>query len=118
MELVIILILLVVGVAFGLGVVVVSRSRRHRGVELEPPAPRPGRPAGRSVEAPAAPVEVPPELEAEVEGAFAPELVEPEVLEAEVVEPEVVERPRLRDRLAKARSAFAAAFTGVRTRGI
>ncbi len=96
MELVIILILLVLGVAFGLGVVLVSRSQRRRGVELEPPPRSP---------APTAPVEVAPELE--VEEALAP-----------AAEAEVLERPRLRDRLAKARATFTAAFTGVRTRGI
>ena len=41
-----------------------------------------------------------PELEAEVEEALAP------VEEQEAAEPEVLERPRLRDRLAKARAAF------------
>ncbi len=107
MELVIILILLVVGVGFGLGVVVVSRAHRRRELELEPPAPRRGVPA---VEV-APPVVVPPELEAEIEATLAP-------VEEAPPAPEVIERPRLRDRLAKARSAFTAAFTGVRTRGI
>jgi fused signal recognition particle receptor len=55
---------------------------------------------------------VAPEVEAEVEEALAP------VVEEEAAEPEVLERPRLRDRLAKARAAFTAAFTGVRARGI
>jgi fused signal recognition particle receptor len=113
MELVVILILLVVGVAFGLGVVVVSRTQRRRGVELEPP---PARPA--ATKAPPRPeaveeaVEVEPALEAEVEEALAPAAEE---VEGAV---EVIERPRLRDRLAKARAAFTTAFTGVRTRGI
>ena len=109
MELVILLILLVVGVVFGLGVVVVSR--RRRGLELEPPPPA----EPRAAAPPKAPTEVAPELEAAVEEALAP--AEAEVVE-EVAEPEVIERPRLRDRLAKARATFVGAFTGVRARGI
>ena len=50
----------------------------------------------------APPVEVPPEIEVEIEEALAPV--------------EIVERPRFRDRLTKARAAFATAFTSVRSR--
>jgi fused signal recognition particle receptor len=89
---------------------VVVVSRRRRGLELEPPPPAP-----RAVAPPKVPTEVAPELEAAVEEALAP--AEAEVVE-EVAEPEVVERPRLRDRLAKARATFLGAFTGVRARGI
>ena len=70
-----------------------SRSRTGGTVELEPPAPR-------IVEAPAREpdvVVVDDETVAEVEEALAP-VVEP---------PPVVERPRFRDRLTKARTAFA-----------
>ncbi|MST31560.1 signal recognition particle-docking protein FtsY, partial [Acidimicrobiaceae bacterium USS-CC1] len=54
----------------------------------------------------------PPEVvEAEAEAAAAAVLVEPEV-----AEPEVAERPRLRDRLGKARSLFGGYLTTVRSR--
>jgi fused signal recognition particle receptor len=71
-----------------------------------PAPPAEGPPTERPpVEVP--PVEVPPETAAEIEEALAP------VQEAL---PEVIERPRFRDRLAKARAAFATAFTNVRSR--
>ena len=103
-------ILIVAVLIFGFGVVAVNRvrSRRH-GIDIEPPA----RPAARAatpaptavLEPEAPPVEVPPEIEVEIEEALAP---------VEIVE--VVERPRFRDRLTKARAAFATAFTSVRAR--
>jgi len=93
----VILVLLVVGLVFGLGVVVYSRSTSRRAVvDLEPPA-RTTAHAAHTVVAPPAPVE-------------------PDVVEPDVVEPEVIERPRVRDRLGKARAALVAAFTGVRSR--
>jgi fused signal recognition particle receptor len=66
---------------------------RHRGPELEPPAER--------LAPPAPEIEVPPELEAEIEEAFeAPPSEVPPVLAPPV-------RPRFRDRLGKARALFA-----------
>src|SRR5947207_5828738 len=111
-------ILIVLVLVFGFGVVAVNRVRSRRGgIDIEPPAP----PAGGVIaperprpppevkapepEAPPVEVEVPPETAAEIEEALAP---------VEVVE--VIERPRFRDRLAKARAAFATAFTSVRSR--
>ncbi|MCU1353019.1 MAG: ftsY [Acidimicrobiales bacterium] len=86
----IVIALLLVSVA----VVAVGRSRRG-GVELEPP------PTDRSLDTapPRRAPEVPDELVAEVEAALAP-AAEPEVVEAP-------RRPSFRDRLAKARGAFA-----------
>jgi fused signal recognition particle receptor len=116
--------LIAVVLVFGLGVVVVNR-RRSR-VELEPP-PRPGRPP---VPPPRPPVAVDERPTATVDEAVAEpaeaiddttleaELAEAEVaeLEAAVAEPLVLERPRVRDRLSKARAALAGAFLGVRTK--
>jgi fused signal recognition particle receptor len=122
-PIVVIPILILLVLVFGVGVVVVNRARmRREGVALEPP-PRPTgtltRPAGAPPEAPAvpetpavpeAPVEVPPETQAEIDAALAP------VLEPEAPTLEPVVKPRFRDRLTKARAAFAAAFTGVRAK--
>ncbi len=106
MEILIPILILVV-LVFGFGVVAVNRVRtRRRGIDIEPPAPI-ARSAPTAVDR-APPVEVPPETEAEIEEALAPVEVEAEA--------EVVERPRFRDRLTKARAAFATAFTSVRSR--
>jgi fused signal recognition particle receptor len=95
------LILIVVVIVFGLGVVFVNRARTRRGqIDLEPPAA----------------VEAPPREVVADEDATAP-TVEVEEETAETAPVEVVERPRLRDRLAKARATFASAFMGVRSRG-
>jgi fused signal recognition particle receptor len=100
-------ILIVAVLIFGFGVVAVSRvrSRRH-GIDIEPPASpsaRAATPAPTALLEPATPpVEVPLETEIEIEEALAPV--------------EIVERPRFRDRLTKARTAFATAFTSVRSR--
>ena len=106
-------ILIVLVLIFGFGVVAVNRVRSRRGIDIEPPA----RPVERSataaptavLEPEAPPVEVPPEVEVEIEEALAP-------VEVEEVPLEVVERPRFRDRLTKARAAFTSAFTSVRSR--
>src|SRR5205823_10910185 len=107
-------ILIVLVLVFGFGVVAVNRARSRRGgIDIEPPAPggviAPERPPPEvkapEPEAPPVEVEVAPETAAEIEEALAP---------VEVVE--VIERPRFRDRLAKARAAFATAFTSVRSR--
>jgi fused signal recognition particle receptor len=107
-------ILIVLVLIFGFGVIAVNRVRSRRGIDIEPPA----RPVEKSataaptavLEPEAPPVEVPPEVEVEIEEALA--LVEVE----EEAPLEVVERPRFRDRLTKARAAFTSAFTSVRSR--
>jgi len=113
-------ILIVLVLIFGFGVVAVNRARtRRRGIDNEPPArpvERSATPAPTAVLEPEAPpVEVPPEIEVEIEEALAP--VEIEEIEVEEAPLEVVERPRFRDRLGKARAAFTSAFTSVRSRG-
>jgi fused signal recognition particle receptor len=113
-------ILIVLVLIFGFGVVAVNRVRtRRRGIDIEPPArpvERSATPAPTAVLEPEAPpVEVPPEIEVEIEEALAP--VEIEEIEVEEAPLEVVERPRFRDRLGKARAAFTSAFTSVRSRG-
>jgi len=101
-------ILIVLVLVFGFGVIAVNRARtRRRGIDIEPPArpvARAATPAPTTVLEPEAPpeVEVPPETQVEIEEALAPV--------------EIVERPRFRDRLTKARAAFATAFTSVRSR--
>jgi len=83
------LVLAALVIAFGVAVVVVSRRRAERSIEA------PSRP-------PAA-----PSPEAPQRGGTA-------VLEPDIVEPEVVAPPAtLRERMARARSAFAGAFTGI-----
>jgi len=100
MEL-IFLILAVLVVAFGVGVLVVSRSRDRaaRGdgtTVVAPPTPPPQVPTMTVGEPPGAVDEI------------------PIVDEVEVAEPEVVAPPAtLRERMAKARAAFAGAFAGV-----
>ena len=94
------LILAVAVMVFGFGVIALNRRKQL------PPAPPPARP--RSVEPP------PPERAEEPGDTLVaePAVVEPEVVEPEV-EPEPVKPASLRDRLAKARSAFTGAFAGV-----
>jgi fused signal recognition particle receptor len=137
---IVLLILIVVGLVFGIGVLLWSRaSSRRTVVDLEPP-PRPRAAPAPPPAAPPSPVVVTPETRAEIDEAMAGVLAEEELTpeeeaefaaEAEAalavteLEPpvdlapdvEVVERPRFRDRLAKARASFTAAFTGVRARG-
>ncbi len=86
------LVLIALVIAFGIAVLIVNRRRAQRSIEAPPTAP------------PVAPPTAPPQP-----GAV--------VVEPEVVEPEVAPPPaRLRDRMARARSAFAGAFAGVRGR--
>lgn len=126
----VLLILIAFVAVFGTGVLLVSR-RRGRGLELEPPAPTatprldtrrepPGaviveeRPVDDTVIEDAVVAE--PEIEVEVEPEIEVE-PEPEIeAEPEVLEPEVFEKPRFRDRLGRARAAFAGAFGSVRSR--
>ncbi len=93
------LILAVAVTAFGLGVVALNRRRRTPPSITGRPAPKPvepppdaGEPGGTLVAEPTTVVEEPPVVE---------------------VEPAPVRPPTLRDRLAKARSAFTGAFAGV-----
>ncbi len=93
------LVLAVAVLVFGIGVLVVNR-RRSASVQA-PTAPAP-RPVGPPPKAPDV------------------EVAEPEVEDADaviVVEPEPVKPASLRQRLAKARAAFAGAFSGVLSRG-
>jgi fused signal recognition particle receptor len=92
MEIVLLVVALAVVAGLTAAFVVRSRTRGDGAVELEPPLPR--EPDT---------VVVDEETVAEVEEALAP------TIERELAEPEVVapERPRFRDRLAKARGAFA-----------
>jgi fused signal recognition particle receptor len=94
------LVLIALVVVFGIAVLVLNRRRAERSIEA-PPAP------------PTPPPTAPPQAGPAV---LEPEVLEPEVLEPEVVEPEVIAPPRLRDRMARARSALAGAFAGVRGR--
>jgi fused signal recognition particle receptor len=92
---IIFLILAVLVLVFGVSVVFVGRARSRRAVDLEPPPRRlPSVPPDILVRKPE--VEAPPVVE------------EPE--------PVVIEKPRLRDRLTKARAAFTGAFVNVRSR--
>ena len=85
------LVLIALVIAFGIAVLIVNRRR-----------------AQRSIEAPSVPPAAPP---------TAPPRAGTAVLEPEAAAPEVVAPPaRLRDRMARARSAFAGAFAGVRGR--
>src|SRR3954464_3798859 len=91
---------------FGIGVLVVSRRRARRSIEA---------PSAPPVAPPTAPPQVPPP--GAPTAVAEPEVLEPEVLEPEVVEPEVVAPPvTLRERMSRARSALAGAFSGVRGR--
>ena len=84
---------------FGIGVLVVSRRRAQRSIDAAAGAA--DRPADR----------------APTGGRTATAVLEPEVVEPEVVEPEVVAPPAtLRERMARARTALAGAFAGVRGR--
>lgn len=97
------LILAVAVMVFGFGVIALNRRK-----ELPPSRP-PVRPAPPRAESGGGTLVTEPEV-------AEPDLVEPPVVEPPVVEPEVVEPvrpPSLRDRLAKARSAFSGAFAGV-----
>jgi fused signal recognition particle receptor len=85
------LVLIALVIAFGIAVLIANRRR-----------------AQRSIEAPSVPPVAPP---------TRPPRAGTAVLEPEVAAPEVVAPPaRLRDRMARARSAFAGAFAGVRGR--
>jgi fused signal recognition particle receptor len=89
------LVLAVAVLVFGIGVLVVNRRRSASLQAPTTPAPRPVGP--------------PPK-------ALGVDVLEPEVTDADaviVVEPEPVKPVSLRERLAKARAAFAGAFTGV-----
>jgi len=88
------LVLIALVIAFGIAVLIANRRRARRSIEA-PPVP------------PAAPPTAPPRAGTAV--------LEPEVAEPEVAEP-VAPPARLRDRMARARSAFAGAFAGVRGR--
>ena len=89
------LVLIALVVAFGVGVLIVSRKR-----------------AARSIDAPSAPPAVPPTAPPQVSGPAGTAVLEPDV-----VEPAVVALPAtLRQRMARARAAFAGAFGGIRGR--
>ena len=108
------LVLVALVLIFGIGVVVLGR--RKAAPQL--PATRPTPPIAPRAEAPKAAAPPAPVHEQILEELPEDEEVEEvEEVEAEVdEEPLVLERPRFRDRLAKARSTFTGAFTGVRGR--
>jgi fused signal recognition particle receptor len=98
---IIFLILIAFVLVFGVSVVFVNRARSRHAVDLEPPPRR-------------LPT-VPPDILVKERPAEAPPAVEaPPVVEEP--EPVVIEKPRLRDRLTKARAAFTGAFVSVRSR--
>ncbi|MSZ88800.1 MAG: signal recognition particle-docking protein FtsY, partial [Actinobacteria bacterium] len=97
MELLIVLLLVVLILGVGVGVLVT----RRRSDLLEPPSTL------DETVAVEAEVETAVEAEAEVEAKTVPEEVET------AVEVEVVEKPRFRDRLSKARSAFSGAVGSI-----
>jgi fused signal recognition particle receptor len=98
------LVLIGLVILFGIGVLVVSRRRARREISA-PSAP------------PIAPPTAPPQRPGGSTAVAEPEVLALEVLEPEVVEPEVVAPPAtLRERMARARSALAGAFAGVRGR--
>ncbi len=101
MTIALLLIVLVV-VVVGTATVMTLTRRRERGPELEPP---PTRPAATS----APEVQLPPERVEEIEEALAPV--------APPAEAPPVVKPRLRDRLGKARSLFSGYLGSVRSRG-
>ena len=137
------LLLVAAVLVFGFGALLVGRARSRSRVDLEPPYPTPtalgGAPAPTDHRRPrgsasaARPVagavadastdaatdrstgEVSAELQAEIDAAMAAAVTE--IDDAGDVAVEVVERPRLRDRLSKARANFAATIGGVRTKG-
>ena len=93
------LVLAVAVLVFGIGVLVVNRRRSASIQAPTAPAPRPMAPPPKA-----------PDIE----------VAEPDVEDADaviVVEPEPVKPASLRQRLAKARAAFAGAFSGVLSRG-
>ncbi|MDQ1402384.1 MAG: fused signal recognition particle receptor, partial [Actinomycetota bacterium] len=101
------------------GVTVVGR--RNRGVELEPPA----RDVTRPKEAPRPSVDVAtptvggPEVDVEAPAEAAPDEIEPALppeLEEQVLDEPVAVKPRFRDRLSKAREAFAGYIGSVLSR--
>jgi fused signal recognition particle receptor len=96
------LILAVAVMVFGFGVIALNRRKAPPSIPARP-APKPVAPAERAEESGDTLVAEPAVVEAEV--------AEPEVVEPEVVEP--AKPVSLRDRLAKARSAFTGAFAGV-----
>jgi fused signal recognition particle receptor len=103
----VLLVVLVVLVVVGLTAAALVLPRRRRDtVELEPPPPT------------AAPTELDQATVAEVEEALAPVEAPPAPAEVapEVEAPEVLEKPRLRDRLGKARDLFAGYLGAVRSR--
>ena len=134
------LLLVAAVLVFGFGALLVGRARSRPRVDLEPPYPTPtalgGAPAPTDHRQPRASApdadplvgavadasttdgttdEVSAELQAEIDAAMA--LAAAEFDDGGDVAVEVVERPRLRDRLSKARANFAATIGGVRTKG-
>jgi fused signal recognition particle receptor len=116
-EILVVILVLAVAAVAAAGVVAVRRART--GIDLEPPPSsgpaahtHPGGPPPVLVEDAAAP---PPVAEPTVVEGAAPVLDEP-VLDEPVLEtaPPVLRRPRVRDRLGKARGKFAAAVGGLR----
>jgi len=108
------IVLAVVAVLVVVGVVAGFAATRSRGggVELAPPpSPRveaPPRPTPTPVQEAPTPAPAPPEVEAEPEVVVVDDTTVAEVEEALApAAPEVLERPRFRDRIAKARNAFA-----------
>ena len=90
------LVLVALVIAFGVAVLVVSRRRAARSIEAPSRTPAPPRPAPPRAGAPSA------------TAVLEPEVVEPEAI------PEVVAPPAtLRERMTRARSALAGAFTGI-----
>jgi fused signal recognition particle receptor len=108
MTIVLILIVLVVVVAASASAVTLTR--RRRGPELEPRPARPG-PAGETkVAAPEAEVELAPDKVGEIEEALSG-------VEVEAPPKPAPPKPKLRDRLGKARTLFAGYLGSVRSRG-
>jgi fused signal recognition particle receptor len=121
---------------FGFGALLVGRARSRPRVDLEPPfppaptavggapaptdhrQPRATEPAVGGAAGIVAPGEVSPELQQEIDAAMAPAVTDEDLPEeTEFGATEVAERPRLRDRLSKARANFAASIGGVRAKG-
>ncbi len=119
------LILIAAVIVFGLAVILLSRRRSGGGAAptlerpTQPPAPPPPRLDGPDREAtPGAPGAPPGEavLSPEDEAALEADLAFEDEIDAELLALEL-ERPRLRDRLGRARAALAGVFGGVRARG-
>src|SRR5690349_21131218 len=112
MSVILLIVLLAIVVVVGAGALLYSRARADRGVALEPPHG-----GGGGVAAPPAPPELSDEAVADIESALAPVAAESEAPTAELeLEAEPLVRPRLRDRLARARATLAGAFGSVRSR--